>query len=371
MKNLICFILLGLIGYLPVMAQNPVNDPFVNQYRTNLAAPDISAYKALQIDPSKILRPSNTKEISLIVGDLFRNGNILIPEALGIEIAPWLLASRKTLAEYRQSSMVRFLHRTSFSVATKRDNAGDFTSRIAFGVKTSFVSKEGDVKMDTKRLEEIFRRQAITLKTRNEYLMNFLKEKGYTPDKMDNPEVQAEFDTYVKERFNEEEPLNEYISKVVEDFKQKNWNHRRLDIAFTFTGSSRDTTINLPPSNELRYETLSLWATAALPVKKWGQLLIGTQAEFVPERKDSLQFQIALPVRLYAGTNRIKGFAETQVTFTDTWNNYLFNAGTEFNIRDGFWINLSAGISTSDFENPVMVSHFDIRFTIPEKFKLF
>jgi hypothetical protein len=34
-------------------------------------------------------------------------------------------------------------------------------------------------------------------------------------------------------------------------------------------------------------------------------------------------------------------------------------------------MNLSAGINADDFKDPVMVSHFDIRFNIPENFDLF
>jgi hypothetical protein len=351
------------------MAQNQ-DDTFANKYRINFAIPDISAYKALNIEQSKILRPSDVKALSLIANDLLSGNNILIPEAIGVEVAPWQLSSRKTLADYRNSSIVRFLHRTSLSFAAQRDVADNNASKIAFGFKTSFVSKEGDIKRQDALLKTIFDAQGLELKIRNNLLLQFMKEKGYTAVDMADSEKQEEFKRYI----NNTQPVNEFIDKVIEAYKEENWNHRRFDLAFTFAGSSRDTIIkiNEPKSNHLKYETFSLFATAAFKVQKWGQLLVGSQFEYNPERKDSLTYQLAVPIRFYAGTNRFKGFAEAQVTFTNKKDNYFFNLGTEFNVRDGFWINIYTGLTTTEFNTrPIMVSNFDLRFTIPENFSLF
>jgi len=51
-------------------AATVANSTVHNNYRINFAIPDISAFKALEVDPSNILRPSTVKEVAEKLGPL-------------------------------------------------------------------------------------------------------------------------------------------------------------------------------------------------------------------------------------------------------------------------------------------------------------
>ena len=100
-------------------------------------------------------------------------------------------------------------------------------------------------------------------------------------------------------------------------------------------------------------------------------------------------------LRYYLGTNRVKGFVEAQLKgesyfqekSLDLENNifqkstehvvdFTFKAGMEVNVSDGIWVNANVGYSakkntTLGINSTDFIYGFDLRFNLPEKFKLF
>ena len=89
--------------------------------------------------------------------------------------------------------------------------------------------------------------------------------------------------------------------------------------------------------------------------------------------------KVGLATRLYVGANRAKGFVEGNMKYDFRKQIKAgFNLGAECNIVDGLWIMLNYYM---DFSRDLSVSgskwqqgwgfKADIRFNLPEKFKLF
>ena len=58
-----------------------VDDSLLSTARLNIAVPEIPAFKALGIDPSNILRPSDIKSIALMISDFNSGGSFIIPKS--------------------------------------------------------------------------------------------------------------------------------------------------------------------------------------------------------------------------------------------------------------------------------------------------
>ena len=52
----------------------------LEKVKLGFAIPDIPAFKALGLDPSNILRPSEAKQLALTVGSFRNEGNFIIPK---------------------------------------------------------------------------------------------------------------------------------------------------------------------------------------------------------------------------------------------------------------------------------------------------
>ena len=63
----------------------------LEKVKLGFAVPDIPAFKALGLDPSNILRPSEAKELALTLGSFRSDGDFIIPKNMAVEIAPALL----------------------------------------------------------------------------------------------------------------------------------------------------------------------------------------------------------------------------------------------------------------------------------------
>src|ERR1700748_2857962 len=72
--------------------------------KLGFAVPDIPAFKALGLDPSNILRPSEVKDFALALGSFRNKGNFVVPKNLAAEVAPALLIKPwYTLADYQKN----------------------------------------------------------------------------------------------------------------------------------------------------------------------------------------------------------------------------------------------------------------------------
>ncbi len=343
-----------------------------SDYRINFAIPDISAFKALDTEPSEILRPSNVKELAAAFSGFNNGKNFIIPSSFAIEVSPWLLFSQnQSLSKYRKDAFTRLLFHTTISIASAKNNVEDQnSSALAVGLAFSFIGKGGDIKqgdfLDAKVVDD----KTNLIVERSDLFQQFLEEKNYPPfDDTDSAKMK-EFESYLagKGYVIKEKQVNAAIRQKIEAFKKANWNYNRLDVAFSWKGSTADSLIK-----NVKSDHFYLWLTGAKRISHWGQLLIGPSLQVHDVQSDSSYIEFALPARFYGGTNRLKAFGEAQYTYDGLLekSRFLLTIGSEFNPYDGIWLEVYAGWQKPQEIPSTFVSNFKLKFTIPEQFKLF
>ncbi|HVG42591.1 MAG TPA: hypothetical protein VM888_13345, partial [Chitinophagaceae bacterium] len=146
MKYLYVLLLL-LIGSNETLNAQATNGLLAN-YRINMAVPDLPSFKALNVDASKLLRPSDIKQFSFLTSEFLNDENrMVIPKSLAVEIAPAYLIPSISLAGYRRSAAIRFLANTRFSLASQRTDRKNDLSKLAGGIRFTLINK-GDFKLD-------------------------------------------------------------------------------------------------------------------------------------------------------------------------------------------------------------------------------
>ncbi len=216
--------------------------------------------------------------------------------------------------------------------------------------------------------------------------------------------------------------VEEKIVTLRKNYVEANWNATRVDWGIATKLITPDTIV----SKNLQYNKTSFWVTGALRLNKktrkvQHQLLTGlnfnhehrglqtldslmtnpdssvSSVTYVYNPDSSMFNKIGytLSLRYYLGTNRVKGFVEAQLKgesffqekSLDLENNifqkstqhvvdFTFKAGMEVNVSDGIWVNANVGYSakkntTLGINSSDFIYGFDLRFNLPEKFKLF
>jgi len=382
MRALLTYLFLLTLSIPYSFSQQAVQDTSVaegaplGEYRVNFAIPNSPAFNILNVYPSNILRPSNTKEISVIASGFRNSGNLIIPNSFALEIAPWLLlSSRKSLSDYQKSAWKRLLYNTSVSIASQRNDleaASTTASDLAAGLRVSIAGKGGDIKKETEFLAQyVFAPKEKLMAKRDSLLKVFIKEKNINkPFEDSDTVIKKEFEQFLKEKYYQanEDKVNADIRQAIGRYKIENWNHSSTDIAIAWRGFSEDSLLENTKSHNVY-----LWFTQAIRLQKWGQLLIGLNYQLQSLQSDTSFSNIIIPARLYAGTNRIKGFLELQYEYDGNLEEsaYLANFGSELNILDGLWAVINAGAEKKGNRPVQFVSNFSIRFTLPERFNLF
>ena len=403
--KLISMCLLVLAG-LSVQAQQP-DSTMVEKYLLNFSVPDMPAFKALNTDPSDILRPSDVKKFAAMISPFYSNGKGVIPKNFALEVAPWKLGSSKwTLEDFNKSFIKRFLYRSSFSLGTVNDDT-EFPSKLGAGYRVSFLSAKADIYRAAEIRNNIFAgdfsqesvmtaytqltndwvnivvKPAITLRPTyyqnnkpafNEFLSGLKKYLADSP----NAQIQQHYEALINavaagdeaHIFTPDE-LKDFISTYgktvdayIEAYQKKNWNASRFDLAIAWVGQSKDSLIA-----NAAFSSFNVWATGALRVHKGGQLLVGGRATFArPVSKDSGRVSISANLRYYIGTKDFRGFLETQYKYVEApanSNTLLINLGAEFRIGNSFWVAASGGLDnaigkSNNFSR--FVSSIDLRY---------
>jgi len=336
-----------------INAQEEINvDTLIRNLRLNFAVPDLPAFNALQSDPGNLLRPASPKEFSFIANQFFNGNNIIIPKSIAIEIAPIVLIryNKLTLKDYQKNPI---LYNTRISLGTLRDSTN--ISHLAIGFRTTLINK-GDIKND-KNLRKVIEDLRSINRNRNEYYDQQLIKLGKSEEYFANhPELRIKFDQ-------EFDSIIHNTGQTIKDYKEYNsWNAEKLDIAFSFVGSSQDSA-----SKHIKYNSFLAWITYARPVGKNGQILGGLNFNSY-KVENSTYFDFSLQSRFYIGMNQLKGFVEGQYLHKniDNTNNIIGRLGCEYHIYNGIWVDFNAGIykgithNTSDF-----VSSFRLIYAIP------
>ena len=157
---------------------------------------------------------------------------------------------------------------------------------------------------------------------------------------------------------------------------------------------------NSPDSliKNIYYKKTALWLTGSIKPginNKNCQILLGLnlahelKSQEADEPNAFNKLSMSVPIRVYVGSNKYKGFVEMQYSFetflySNNWrtqSNALLNFGMEVNAIDGIWIQANAGwnneilmkggAQSSADRKSEFVYRIDFRFNLPENFKLF
>lgn len=314
-------------------------------WRTDFAVPDAPAFKILNLNGSEVHRPTSVKDLTIAVSDfLLTNNNITLPQQLALEFSPGLLMGGKSLDvhKYRQNP---WWYRTRISIATARDEGSTTATRLALGLRSTSVDKS-DLRMDTVM---IVRATELTSAINN--ILVSKKTRTNTIEEIQQlPEVISDI-----------AKLEDGFRNELKEWTEKNWNARIDEYAFAFLFQSLDST-----AERLELEQFSAWYTSARGIGTSAQLLLGARAsmtrkEFGSEEYDS---KLTLSSRLYSGTNKTKVFAEGQfAAFQNQKSEWLFNSGGEMHLKDGFWIEFSAGGAyNTAVKHTRLVTEFEIKY---------
>lgn len=317
------------------------------ELRTDYAVPDAPAFKILNLDGSEIHRPTSVRDLAIAVSDFLKiNNNITLPQQLALEFSPALLMGGKslTITKYRENP---WWYRARISIATAREEGSTTATKLAVGFRSTIVDKS-DMRMDKKFIDE-----AENLAARiNDYVFS-LKDSATdeTATIRQRPDVQAEIAKF------QEEFRRDYMEKWTEE----KWNAHIDELAFAALFQSPDST-----AEKLELQKLSAWFTSARGWGKSSQLLLGARAsmkrqEFGSDKYDS---KLTVSSRLYSGTNKAKVFAEIQLAaINNQRSEWLLNTGGEMLIKQGFWIEFSAGGAyNTAVKHTRLVTEFEIKY---------
>ena len=360
-----------ILNLLTVYAYSQVSPPdtaLVKNFKLNFAIPDLPAFKILDSNPSNLLRPSTPEAVSALLSDFGSGNQVILPQSFAAEIAPYIMmkASTLTLSEYDKHSE---LYSLRISIGTQRDPENDITTHLAVGARMTLID-EGDLKNDKAYRQNLFDILASKVAEKDDLQMKFLLENNLKIiDVASNPALLKQQEDFIDS--NIKMNYQAAIDSLNQVYKERNWNKKKLDIAMAALGSSPDSL-----AKDTKFSKFSLWATYGTPIGENGQLLLGWNFNYIKglaEGSDDYTSN-SIVSRLYGGVNRYKGFLELQYKRDENLNaNFYFaNVGGEFAITYGIWANLSAGLERNwtDGKNSFS-SHFDLRFTIPEKLRLF
>lgn len=366
-----------LLFYLALGAEAQILDStLIKQFRLNFAVPDMPAFKALGSDPSDILRPSDIKDIAVMVSDFSNKGQFTLPRTFAAEISPGLLiaSSSVRLQEYQENALLRFALKTRLSIGSQRSDTGNNVYSAAAGIRLVLLDK-GDFRNDknflkTHVIQNNSNINALITQAKSIYVSR-CNIQGPPIIDLDNPDSCFK---NILDSLKISSSIAAYkssISSAMAQYKSVHWNAARIEMAYAALGNSPDSL-----GKDLKLEKHSVWAIGAFPLQSWGQVLIGATYNYVRNiPANNFYSAYSASSRLYIGSNRVKAFAEAQYKGDEKakQESLLLNLGGEFNIRDGIWLHFSAGADNAlgKTGKSAFVSSFRVHFTIPENFKLF
>lgn len=361
----------------------------VKFYKVDFAVPDLPAFNILGTSPSDILRPTDVKSLSVVTSEFYNGSTIVLPKTFSMEAAPFMLAKNNTLTlkEYDNN---KWLYNFRLSIGTNTSEINKIKySNLAVGARFVLID-DGDLKNDKSYRKKLWESTAIEVNVENILKKEFC-------DSVNKPLLQVITDEVLNKKMekyiasNKEKRIKEIdvsgyylkeLEKTKEEYKKANWNKQKLEIAYAFLGSSSDSLVK-----NIKSKKHSAWISYANPLgTKWGQLLVGANFSYVfadslnKETTQTVNFRystFSTAIRLYFGSNRFKGFVEGQGKRNWLYkkNDCLFNLGSEINIRDGIWMVFNAGVNWNDFSSKnsksSFYSGFNLKFTIPEKYKIY
>ncbi len=367
MKNCI-FVSLLFFASVKITAQSDSALDSVFTYKVPFYVPDNPAFKALDIDPSNILRPTDIKSFAFTIAPYVTQQGFSLPRNFALEFSPGRTASKYwTVQEYSESTFKRFAYNFSFNMATKFDNSGEEDPfKLSLGAHYHWTMKEDNPIFN----KELYIKQSERFSSQRTLVVAFLGSINQPPTtsairQIESPQNNVDsvllnnfkqwvngstFPTQldsVKKVYN----LSQF-NVTLDAYEAKHWNDFSLDFAFAWVGQAGDSTLK-----DVGYNFINAWTTVAF--RPWkgsthSQILIGG---FYRNsiNADSLGIKSTATgnFRFYYGDQTVRGFAEAQYK----WNNYsddnavnpmrsslLLNLGLEAKVGKKFSIFASGGI---------------------------
>lgn len=330
-------------------------------FRVNFAVPDAPAFDILDIDPSKVLRPSSVQELGVALSNFAdEDYSLSIPRSFALELAPYLLARGRTLtlADYQRSRFLRPLYTLRLSVGTNR-TADSARTQLGFGVRVNLLDR-ADPRMDrrlvaalTANAREINRIYSRVLTTRPLADTTTVRLK---PQVLSTDAARADV-----------ERLQKRSRELRERYADENWNEWVLNVAYALRVSAADSLGHDP-----RTDAHSFWATLGVPVSSFGQLLVGARGGLGRQPDDDdFREQASVAARFYAGSNDYKLFVEGEWRRDDddagdADTGFFVQGGGELNLIDWAWASFSFGTDRSpDDGDRRLVTRLSIKTALP------
>ncbi len=385
MKKVFFLVLFG--SHLACYSQNDKDSIFIKKadsavlekVKLGFAVPDIPAFKALGLDPSNILRPSEAKELALTLGSFRSDGDYIIPKNMAVEVAPALLINPwYTLKQYQENGLLRAFTKTRLSLGTNEDKKTK-TNSLALGFRTVLIDK-ADFRNDRPLLRDsLYPLQDSFISNIDKKLILFKQKVGGVEkyDSLFSKSLKDSIENVLQDEVKKDTKVDfdKTYNKLVENFRKRNWNAARLDFAYSLVLQSPDSLLGNAGVNK-HYFWL-VYATRPGKNNKWGQLLFNI-SNAISNTNDKMYNEFTGNFRFYAGTNKVKGFFECQYQDADIPNKARLETlyaqvGIEANFFKGVWLHFGTGVlnGLNGNSKSQLLSNLNLYLTFPEDFKLF
>ena len=317
--------------------------PFVKDYRIDFAIPDAPAFKLLEVDRSVMLRPQTARELVVALDGFRGDGNaFVVPRQVGIEFSPGLFigGGQLRLADYAAR---KYLYATRLSGATNRDSLG--RSQLAAGIRFSIVDEQDIRARGGGGTDTVV--TAFTQRILDVYQAARVRVGPRAPLVLTDPEQR----------------LVDAVADSIERYwAERYWNANAVDLAFGARAQAEDSLGHDPSLDEA-----AGWFTYANGLQGWGQLLLGAKLGAARDSSGEFQASNTVALRLYVGSNALKGFVEGQQSLAShTDARWLLNSGVEFRLPGVGWIDASAGYaSPPSGGRSRLISSFKFRTGVP------
>ena len=384
------FILLFLAG-LSLSSYAQVDSTLATLGKLNFAIPVHPAFSILDNNPDNILRPGNTQEIvSLIYSNFLSGKTLIIPKDFSIEFSPaQLIGIRMITFENYAKNGNRILYDAKISIGARTSDDGKNLKNIAAGLRFTWVDKTS-LAANKEFVNEAWNRLMKDAGAEHEFILELEREGKQYQGRLITEDEVAGSDS-VKAFIHNLYYARQFGMKAFRElYKNKYWNKFKFETALAVRYSSADSLMT-----HSHYSKFEIYNTLAFPLGKSGQILVGlnysdnlldtihlVKIDSLTTIKDTLKYhasEFTLATRLYAGTNKFKGFIEGSGKWrSDNMLKFGLNIGAEICVTDGLWAILTCGNSWNKSTVSSAGSkwsenwfwNIDLRFKIPEKMKL-
>lgn len=338
-----------------------------NAFAAKFAVPESPAFSLLDVDASSILRPATVKDLAVSLGGFRGNGlSLALPGEVGIEVSPGLMVKGRTLSlsEYQRHP---WLYRARVSVSTRRSDSTSSATKLAYGLRIS-LEDQADLRTNGAYIAYVEHFHAAHLKMFSQFQDSLVAVGAADPetagviatllaDPDSAPAGLTKLDAIMASR-NIPGPQKQQLRslartvasavqnrKALEQFRDslqnEAWNANSFDVAVGGLASADDST-----GANLENQEWAAWATMGRRLTSSGQLLLGAQGAVVRDMVGGgWSKQLSLAGRVYLGSNRLKGLAETQLKWQQDLKRVWFvRFGVELEPSFGGWVKLVAGI---------------------------